>query len=135
MPAFFNQILILDSIPAGQLNTARRLYEDISLVANVANEAPKVILLRVESWGHFVHVIQQCTQVAGREPYVPLVHIECHGSEEGLEFADGSQATWVDIKRALIPLNVATELNLITVISACSGSAIASAVQITERAP
>lgn len=135
MPAIFNQILILDSIPEGELNTARRLHEDVTVLTQVVGEAPAIVFLRVESSGRFYNVIERCTDLARRDPYVPLVHLECHGSENGLQFADGSRATWTHIKQALTPLNIATKLNLITVISACNGSALAGTVQVTERAP
>lgn len=135
MPATFNQILILDSIPAGELNTAVRLYEAVAAIARDIDEAPAVVPLRIDSWGHFQHVIGQCTELARRDPYVPLLHLECHGSQEVLQFADGSQASWTEIKEALTPLNIATRLNLVAVISACDGSALAGAVRVTERAP
>ena len=135
MPAIFNQILILDSIPEGELNTTRRLHEDVTVLAQVVGEAPAIVSLRVESSGHFYSVIEQCAELARPDPYVPLVHLECHGSENGVQFADGSRATWTHIKQALTPLNIATKLNLITVISACNGSALAGTVKVTERAP
>ncbi len=136
MPAMFNQILILDSIPVGEYNTARRLYDDVAvLAAALGDDAPAIVSMRVDCAAHFAHVMQECARLAAREPYVPLVHLECHGAPEGLQFADGSQATWPQIKAMLTPLNIATRLNLITVMSACHGSALARAIQITDAAP
>lgn len=131
----FNQILILDSIPLGEYNTARRLHDDVLLLAAVVDEAPAVVFLRVESAAHFANVMAQCAALAAREPYAPLVHLECHGDPEHVQFADGSSATWAQLKDALTPLNIATRLNLVAVISACHGSALASAVQVTDPAP
>lgn len=136
MPAMFNQILILDSIPVGEYNTARRLYDDVAVLATALGEdAPTVVPLRVDSAAHFAYVMQECAQLATRDPYVPLVHLECHGAPEGVQFADGSQATWSEMKAMLTPLNIATRLNLIVVMSACHGSALARAIEITDAAP
>lgn len=136
MAAQFNQILIIDSIPAGEHNTARALQDDVTVLAAVApGGGPAVVGCRVESAGHFVDVLRQCEALARREPYVPLVHLECHGSPDGLQFADRSFLTWLEVKAALTPLNIATRLNLIFVISACHGMAFSSAVRVTDPAP
>lgn len=136
MVAQFNQILILDSIPADELNTARALQDDVTVLAAVApGGGPAVVGLRVDSADHFIDTMRQCAEVAGRDPYVPLVHLECHGSPDGLEFADRTFLTWLQVKDALTPLNIATRLNLIFVISACHGMAFASAVYVTDPAP
>ncbi|MEA0930743.1 hypothetical protein [Xanthomonas campestris] len=136
MPAKFNQILILDSIPVGQLNTAKRLEDDLRiLVAVAAGGGPAVVYQRIESAQAFVAIIAQCNELARRDSYVPLVHLECHGSEEGLKFADGTALEWLAVKNALTPLNLATRLNLIFVISACHGMSMASVVHVTDPAP
>lgn len=136
MSAKFNQILILDSIPAGQLNTARRLEEDVAVLAAVAEDGgPAVVYQRIESAKAFVTLITDCADLAKRVDYVPLVHLECHGSQEGLEFADGSNLSWLDVKNVVTPLNIATRLNLIFVISACHGFTLASKVYATDPAP
>lgn len=134
--ATFNQILILDSIPVGERNTARELQDDVTIMAAVApNGGPKVVGYRLESAAGFIKAMELCAWSAASRPYSPLVHLECHGSPEGLKFADGSCLTWAGVRDALIPLNVATELNLIFVVSACHGFDFASGVRVTEPAP
>lgn len=137
MPAMFNQILILDSIPDGEQNTARALQDDVAVLAAVMpGGGPAVVSLRINAAGDFIDVMRQCADVAGCDPpYVPLVHLECHGSSEGLQFADGSCLTWLEVKDAVTPLNIATQLNLILVISACHGMELASVVHVTDPAP
>ena len=135
MAAKFNQILIVDSLPEGQLNTAARLFADAQDWARVIGDVPYIASVRVPSSGAFLDLLAQLAQQASREPYVPLLHIECHGGEDGLEFADGSWLTWDDMKPAFVNLNVATRLNLITVVAACHGGAIANFVRAEHRAP
>lgn len=135
MNATFNQILIVDSLPEGQLNTAARLFADARDWARVIGDVPHIASVRVPSSGAFLDLLARLAQQASRDAYVPLLHIECHGEEEGLEFADGSRLTWDDMKPAFVALNVASRLNLITVVAACHGSAIASFVRAEHRAP
>lgn len=135
MTATFNQILIVDSLPEGQHNTAVRLFADAQDWARAIGDVPHIANVRVPSNGAFIDLLGQLAQQASRDPYVPLLHIECHGGEDGLEFADGSRLTWDDMKPAFVDLNVATRLNLIVVVAACHGGAIASFVRAEHRAP
>jgi hypothetical protein len=131
----FNQILIVDSIPAGERNTARELHQDVGLRAQVFAPAPQVLYQRVESRGEFLALLPDLTAAAEATGDIPVLHIECHGGNDGLAFADGSFATWVDLKKPLTSLNVATGMNLLVVVSACDGSALTCALSLTDRAP
>jgi hypothetical protein len=135
MTAIFNQILIVDSLPDGQLNTAARLFADAHDWAQAIGGVPHIASVRIPSSGAFLDLLAQLAQQAARDAYVPLLHIECHGREEGLEFADGSGLTWDEVKPAVVALNVATRLNLIVVVAACHGGAIAGFVRAEHRAP
>jgi hypothetical protein len=55
----FNQILIVDSIPAGERNTARELYHDVGLRAQVFAPAPEVRYRRVESQAEFLMLLPE----------------------------------------------------------------------------
>lgn len=134
MSAKFNQILVIDSLPEGE-NTAARLYADVSIWAQMMEESPAIVSRRVLSAQAFIDLLHECADLARQYPYVPLLHIECHGREEGLEFADGSQATWADMKPAFVALNTATRLNLIAIVAACFGGSIGGSARVEERAP
>ncbi|QDH71487.1 hypothetical protein [Marilutibacter alkalisoli] len=135
MTASFNQILIVDSLPDGEVNTAEHLFEDVRGWAHILGEAPHVVRVRVEAGVEFLALLEQRAALARRDSYAPLLHIECHGSDEGLQFADGSNLTWEAMRPAFVSLNEATRMNLIVVVAACSGSSIASTVQVQDRAP
>lgn len=131
----FNQIMIVDSIPVGERNTARQLYEDVSLRAALFAPAPAVVFRRIENAHQFLELLPELAAAAEAERIFPVLHIECHGNEDGLGFSDGSFATWAEMKESLIRLNVATEMNLLVVVAACVGSAITKTLGMTDRAP
>ncbi|WP_164172757.1 hypothetical protein [Stenotrophomonas maltophilia] len=131
----FNQILIVDSIPAGERNTARELHQDVGLRAQVFEPAPEVLYRRVESRREFLVLLPELAAAASTTGDIPVLHIECHGNDDGLAFADGSFATWADLKGPLTSLNIATEMNLLVVVSACGGSALTYTLGLVDRAP
>jgi len=131
----FNQILIVDSIPAGERNTARELYQDVGLRAQVFAPAPEVRYRRVESPDEFLTLLPELAASASATGDIPVLHIECHGNDDGLAFSDGSFVTWVDLKGPLTTLNIATAMNLLVVVAACDGSALTSTLGLVDRAP
>lgn len=131
----FNQILVIDSIPSGELNTAKRLVEDIETYASAFSPSPAVQYVRVESWDELIEQISKCQKDAEERDIVPMLHIECHGDEDGFQLANGSLADWEELKLPITELNVATRLNLMIAVAACTGGALAKALRMSDRAP
>lgn len=127
--------MIVDSIPVGEWNTARELHQDLGLRAQVFAPAPEILYRRVEGCTEFRVLLHQLAAAASDTRDIPVLHIECHGNVDGLEFADGSFATWLDLKEPLTCLNIATGMNLLVVIAACDGSALTYALGLVDRAP
>lgn len=131
----FNQILVVDSIPTGEYNTARRLFEDLEIYAVAYSPSPAVRYVRVESAAEFFQCILMSKKDAEERDIIPMLHIECHGDEEGFQFADGSFADWGELKVPITELNVATGLNLMIAVAACTGGALAKVMRMGDRAP
>ena len=107
----FNQILVVDSIPTGDLNTAKRLVEDLDTYAAAFSPSPAVQYVRVESGDELIEQLSKCRKDVVEQDIIPMLHIECHGDEDGFQFADGSLADWEELKLSITELNVATRLN------------------------
>jgi len=131
----FNYVVILDSIPAGDLNTARRLHEDIETCAAAYSPTPGIAYLRVENQSSLFDYLEQLRLQNVQNHAFPLLHIESHGYEDGLQLADRSLVSWESLKEALIPLNVAMRLNLMVVLASCFGGAFIKALRLSDRAP
>lgn len=131
----FNQILVVDSIPTGEYNTAKRLFEDLQTYAVAYSPSPAVHYRRVESAAEFIQCILTCRKDAEEQDIVPMLHIECHGDEDGFQFADGSLADWNELKLPITELNIATGLNLMIAVAACTGGALAKVIRLGDRAP
>ena len=131
----FNQILLVDSIPKGEYNTARRLFGDLQTYASAYSPTPAVNYSRAESGDEFIQCILKCRKNADEQDIVPMLHIECHGDEDGFQFADGSYADWDELKLPITELNIATRLNLMIAVAACTGGALAKVIRMGDRAP
>ncbi|TAK92403.1 MAG: hypothetical protein EPO06_00905 [Burkholderiaceae bacterium] len=131
----FNQILVVDSIPTGEYNTAKRLFEDLETYATAYSPSPAVRYVRVENAAEFFQCVLMSKNDAEGRDIIPMLHIECHGDEDGFQFADGSLADWDELKVPITELNVATGLNLMVAVAACTGGALAKVMRMGDRAP
>lgn len=131
----FRRLVIVDSIPTGECNTARNLRDDLKIAAAAYAPTPQIEYLRVESAQDLLHFLSKCRDevIAGRG--TPMVHIECHGDEEGFGLADQSFIDWSDLKLPFTELNVATRLNLMIAVAACTGGALGKITSMGDRAP
>lgn len=131
----FNKILIVDSIPKGEVNTAENLHTAITEQIKIFPDSPRPELVRVESADEFLRVISESATLAESNDVYPMLHIECHGDEDGFQFADGSLLDWPELKTPLATLNQAMHLNLMIAVAACVGAAITKVITMGDRAP
>lgn len=131
----FNKILVIDSIPEGEINTAKRLYEDIETYANAYQDSPVPEYIRIESGEELIRVLSECQKLAISNDIYPMLHIECHGNEDGFQFANGSILDWRELKIPLTDLNEAMRLNLMIAVAACVGAALAKVIRMGDKAP
>lgn len=135
MSARFNQILVIDSLSDGERGLVDRLFDDMQLWASVCGQAPAIVRKTLTTASDLPALLDECADVAWREPYVPMLHLECHGHGTGLQFSDGSILHWADLKPNLVALNVATKLNLVIIVAACFGGGVARISGAEDRAP
>jgi hypothetical protein len=131
----FSRVIILDSIPIGEENTAKNLYDKLQTLAAKHAPTPAIEYLRIESAESLLKFLSQCRDEVIQGGEVPMLHIECHGDEDGFGLADGSLLDWPDLKLPLAELNVVTKLNLMISVAACTGGALAKVITMGDRAP
>lgn len=131
----FSRIIIVDSIPKGERNTAEELRDDLRTAAAANPPAPSIEYERVESADELLRLLTRLRDDVRGGSSIPMLHIECHGDGEGFGMADDSLIDWPDLKQPFTDLNVATELNLFVSVAACTGGAIAKVISMGDRAP
>ncbi|GBC61309.1 hypothetical protein DENIS_2269 [Desulfonema ishimotonii] len=133
----FNSIVIIDFIPDGEINTARRLLEDLDTNARPFAEELQTDYFRTESLSEFKNVIQELILNLQTKRIFPLLHFEGHGltDKSGIAFPNGNICSWIEFNQIITPLNIAMGLNLMIVMATCYGSSLAKFIQVNEKAP
>lgn len=137
MPSSINAncIVIVDSIPDGELNTARQLREELRDWADTFEEPPGLVFSRVVTASDLQVVLVEFERLVRDENMLPVVHVEAHGWDNGLQLASGDLVSWTELKEWITPLNVAMRLGLLFVLAACKGATFTKAIRLSDPAP
>lgn len=132
----FNTIVIVDTIPDGELNTAKLLRDSLKDIAAII-DGLHIRYARADTAQDVADLIMRLTDEVKNNGVLPSLHIEAHGfnDESGFVAASGEPCTWETLKDLVTPLNIVTNLNLMIVMAACFGGSFARAIRTTDRAP
>jgi len=131
----FNRVVIIQSLEPSEVKTGLILSELIYNLASADESQMPVQIIECGYAGEFIQIVEKLTQEA-KSGNVPLLHVECHGDPmAGLEFANGSTLPWEDVAQTLLPLNIASRFNLLSVFSACFGAHFLGQMGVIRPAP
>jgi hypothetical protein len=131
----FARFVILDSIPRGQAQTGLQLFQALEPLLRTLAHPVSVDRIEIPTRRSFEDALHNVMTNAISTVRIPLLHVECHGNDDGIGFADGDFIYWVELCEQLTRLNVTTRLNLFVSIAACLGAYLASQFVPTHRAP
>ncbi|HCT7314088.1 TPA: hypothetical protein OT780_003175 [Klebsiella variicola] len=116
----FNKLIILDCVPDGDMQTARRLHENLS----DRGFRTGIALLKIKDTITLREVLQQIKESFQPELNIgmqPIIHIEAHGNPQSMELPDGSYFSWDELANNLRIINQFMCNQLITFIGTCHG--------------
>lgn len=131
----YNKIAIIQSLPKNNRPTGTRLCEDIEAVNDYYDLQLKIELHNIKTKNDFNNLLSKLANEARTAGLLPILHIETHGDEHGLQFSSGEQITWTEIKAPLTELNIQTKNNLFVTLAACKGAYLINVLGLTDRAP
>ena len=129
----FDSVVVVESLRKGDLPTGTDLFETTiapeCLAQNIYSE-----LYHVSSRNELLAVLARAFQMAvdGRSP---IIHLEMHGDQEGLQLSNGETVSWSDLAPALSKINERTRMNLLVVAAACHGWHMSDILRPVDRAP
>jgi hypothetical protein len=131
----FNHIVIIESLPNDEPKTGTDLHHFLSTMPSVRKLKINLLLCSVQSATEFHDLMRNLIEATKYRDLLPMIHVECHGSEDGLHFADGSDMSYLRASRLLLQLNRATNLNLVASFAACFGAYFLRQMDLMRRCP
>ena len=132
----FTKIVIIQSLEPDEVETGKILSDFlVALGTDTQTYNMPVETINCRHAGQFLEILHKLTKEAASGT-IPLLHVECHGDQlDGLEFENSSTLSWERVSEALLPLNIATQFNLLAVFSACFGAHFLGQMQAIHPAP
>lgn len=130
----FNCVYVIQSLPARQLQTGTSLFDTV-----IAPEAQRLsfhsCFWDVGDRAAFLEALRLIERETRENGLAPLLQVDAHGNEHGLEFADESTLDWAEIIPLLRSINIASRFNLFLLLATCFGFHLEQAIRPTEAAP
>jgi hypothetical protein len=132
-----NAVAILDAIPEGEFNTARRLRDDLEAISATLGLGVTIRYFKVKTLPDLEIAMQKLLDETRDGNRLPMLHFEGHGlnDESGVLLGEGDPCDWSVLKELITPLNVSMRLGLMVVFASCYGGSFARAIRTTDRAP
>lgn len=129
------KIMVIESLEPDEHKTGAELAEHLRAEVTRMGLELQVDYLTCWSSIDFQKILHQ-VKLEAETGQIPIIHVECHGDKiEGLEFENGSILSWDSFASSLLPINVATGFNLLTVVSACFGAYFLGMIGAIKESP
>ena len=132
---YFGSVQIIESLRPDDYRTGRRLYEDLEPLGIAAQPSISTQFTQVETKAEFLDLLKSIGENSKRTGHSPIIQIEVHGSDQGIQVASGECLSWFEFKDELTAINEASRLNLLVLLAACDGAHLLNIIQPTDRAP
>ncbi len=125
-----NATIILDCLASGDLQTARRLYEDVMHLDGGINYR------KIDSVDTLRKSLARIKLDCGNG-MLPIIHIEAHGdSTKGIQVGDKKDIfSWKELVDSLREINIVTKNNTVVILAACEGFYAILQVKIFQPTP
>jgi len=134
-PTAFNKIIIIDSIPIGEVPTANDLFYDNLKWKVLFENCPSIERVELSHKIEFLNRLDTICRECVEEGIKPIIHLEMHGNEDGLVLSSGDCISWEEILPRLRVINAASKNNLTLVIAACYSARLFDLVPVHKHAP
>ncbi|QBY55494.1 hypothetical protein [Cupriavidus oxalaticus] len=130
-----NAVFIIDALGDSDLQTARRLNDDLSSL-QLSDGSRYCHYVKVAALSEAEGVLQEILNSCQRG-LKPVIHIEAHGSQvEGLQIADSQQfLSWEILAQWCLRINTITGNNLGVVLASCFGLYAITPITIHNPCP
>lgn len=130
----FSGVTVIESLRDGDRRTGEELYS--STICPLAQKSGlHHDFIRVENREALLRTLSSIATDSIRLHRSPVLHLEMHGTREGLTTSDGSTVTWDDLREPLTAINVATRINLAVTLATCYGERLVTCLNPTLPAP
>jgi len=132
-----NALIIFDSLPPSELNTAARLESDITDYSLAMDRDGYCQRFHIENKASLVAHLKSIRYECQSGVLKPALHFENHGNKErGLHIYDSNEyLTWIELLDLIREINSMNGNNTLVTVAACHGYSMASEIDVSKPCP
>lgn len=132
-----NGLIIFDALAETEMQTGRRLHEDILDYCQEIDRQDYCTYYKIKSKQMLIEALKMVLTECKAGVLYPILHFECHGDQDKGLYVHASEEyiTWEEIIRYIAEINQATKNNTGVVLAACYGFEISKFVTFTAPCP
>ncbi|WP_165021207.1 hypothetical protein [Dysgonomonas sp. ZJ279] len=127
-------IIVIQSLKDSERKTGDELNNDILQYNKYMHADSFVKFYNVKTIREFTNTLNLIQKQMSKGEIFTL-HLETHGSEDGIHLASGECLKWTQFFNSIRPINIKMSHLLIIVMAMCKGVAILSCIEPEKRAP
>ena len=132
----FSKIFVIESLRAKDFKTGQSLFNDIIKRRLEQRDLyDSCELMMPNSKNEFFECFEKIKNQSIYKPVNPIIHLEIHGNEDGLELNNNEIITWNELQFRLIEINVISKNNLFITMATCFGGHIYKVIKPNFRCP
>lgn len=130
----YNSIVVIESLNMIERHTGRELFDDIiNRLSNKQNL--KSFYKNPKSADDFKALMQNLIIAVKTKGFIPILHFEMHGNENGLQLENGDFIEWQKIVTYFREINIFLKNQLLVTLAACKGAYIQQYISFEEPSP
>ena len=129
------ELCIVESLPKGEKKTGQILFEETIKYKKFQEPNLSSSYSEINSKKEFIDYLIKIKRRIIKDKLFPILHIETHGSENGIHLANGELYTWEEFFTETRDINIALKNSLILNLAMCYGISLIGKVDPIKRAP
>lgn len=135
-PLELNKIYVIESLRKEDTKTGQFLFNDtIKRRLEQKDLTNNCELITPTTKEEFITALEHITQDVIYNLVNPIIHLELHGSKDGLQLNNDDIILWNELQFRLIELNGISECNIFQTIASCYGGYIYTVIRPNLRTP
>jgi hypothetical protein len=131
----FSTIIVIESIAQDETATGKSLYEDLIRRKTYQNPVLKAEYYAVENKETLKKLMHRILIRCQTERIHPLLHLEVHGSQDGLVLTSGEPVDWSELAQMFRQINIVIRNNLFVSMVTCYAARLFGEAHPDQPAP
>jgi hypothetical protein len=128
-------LIIIESLRENDKKTGTILESELLKLKKFQQPDLKTRVFSINSKNELISLFESIISVQQKIEFIPHLHFEIHGFENGLELTNGDRINWSELMDYFSQINFWTKNYLVIYLAVCYGSSILKNISPLGRAP